>query len=294
MRRVTVEAYAKVNLGLAVGKAREDGFHEIETVFQSVSLADTVEIERADQAGPGVTLRVSGLPAPPGQDNLAFAAAEAARDELGAPPVAVGLHKRIPIAAGLGGGSADAAAVLKGVDALFDLRTPLEHLKDMAARLGSDVPFMLQGGTAHGTGRGELTEGLPPLSGVWFVLATPDFGVSAAEAYRTARIGLTGPRSFIRVNCSAIREGDIPALIEGLRNDLEAGVVLARPEVAVVKHALLEAGASAAVMSGSGPTVLGVVRGEEEGRSTASRLAGRGWNINVVAPVGAGQHITSE
>jgi 4-diphosphocytidyl-2-C-methyl-D-erythritol kinase len=151
---------------------------------------------------------------------------------------------------------------------------------------------MLTGGTAHGTGRGERLVALPALSGLWFVLATPDFGVSAAEAYETARIGLTGPRSFIRVNCSAIREGDVSALLAGLRNDLEAGVVSARPEVAVVKHALQDAGALAAVMSGSGPTVIGAVETEDKGRSIASRLAGRDWDINVVAPTGTGLRIT--
>jgi 4-diphosphocytidyl-2-C-methyl-D-erythritol kinase len=151
---------------------------------------------------------------------------------------------------------------------------------------------MLFGGTALGTGRGESLEGLPALRNVWFVLATPRFGVSAAEAYRMARIGLTEPISFIRVNCLAVREGDIPTLAKGLRNDLEAGVVSARPEVARVKEALLAQGALAAVMSGSGPTVVGLVEDESAGRSIASRLSGRGWDIHVVAPIDVGQRVT--
>jgi len=124
------------------------------------------------------------------------------------------------------------------------------------------------------------------------VLATPRFGVSASDAYRMARIGLTEPVSFIRVNCLAVREGDIPTLAKGLRNDLEAGVVSACPEVARVKDALLEQGALGAVMSGSGPTVVGLVKDESAGQSISTRLAGRGWDIHVVAPIDVGQRVT--
>jgi 4-diphosphocytidyl-2-C-methyl-D-erythritol kinase len=271
--------------------ARPDGYHDIETLFQSVSLSDTLAL--APLEGPGrLSLKLSGIPVPDGADNLAWRAAEAALAEFGCPGVSIDLTKRIPVAAGLGGGSADAAAILVGMDALFDIRAPRDALVGLAAALGSDVPFMLLGGTALGTGRGENLERLPALRGVWFVLATPRFGVSAGDAYRRARIGLTEPISFIRVNCSAIREGDIPTLAKGLRNDLEAGVASACPEVARVKEALLEQGAVAAVMSGSGPTVVGLVEDEPAGQSIASRLAGRGWDIHVVAPIDVGQSVT--
>ncbi|MCK4408762.1 MAG: 4-(cytidine 5'-diphospho)-2-C-methyl-D-erythritol kinase, partial [Candidatus Eisenbacteria sp.] len=268
-----------------------DGYHDIETLFQSVSLADTLVLAALEDP-PRVSLSVRGIPVPDGPDNLAWRAADAALAEFGCPGVSIDLTKRIPVAAGLGGGSADAAAVLLGVDALFELRTPRDTLLKLAGFLGSDVPFMLFGGTALGTGRGESLEGLPALTGVWFVLATPRFEISAADAYRMARIGLTEPVSFIRVNCLAVREGDIPMLAKGLRNDLEAGVVSACPEVARVKDALLQHGALAAVMSGSGPTVVGLVEDEPAGQSVASRLSGRGWNIHVVAPIDVGQSVT--
>ncbi|MCK5597976.1 MAG: 4-(cytidine 5'-diphospho)-2-C-methyl-D-erythritol kinase, partial [Candidatus Eisenbacteria sp.] len=234
LQGVSVEAFAKINLGLAVTAARPDGYHDIETLFQSVSLSDTLALAPLESSS-GVSLSVHGLSVPEGPDNLAWRAAEAALAEFECPGVSIDLTKRIPVAAGLGGGSADAAAILVGVDALFDIGAPRDTLLDVAAALGSDVPFMLSGGTALGTGRGENLERLPALSGVWFVLATPRFGVSAGEAYRMARIGLTEPVSFIRVNCLAVREGDIPTLAKGLRNDLEAGVVSACPEVARVK-----------------------------------------------------------
>ncbi len=291
LQGVSVEAFAKINLGLAVTAARADGYHDIETLFQSVSLSDTLALAPLPRPL-RVSLSVHGLSVPGGPENLAWRAAEAALAEFGCPGVSIDLTKRIPVAAGLGGGSADAAAVLVGVDALFDIGAPRDRLLGVAATLGSDVPFMLSGGTALGTGRGENLERLPALSGVWFVLATPRFGVSAGDAYRMARIGLTEPVSFIRVNCLAVREGDIPTLAKGLRNDLEAGVVSACPEVARVKDALLEQGALAAVMCGSGPTVLALVKDEQAGESISTRLAGRGWDIHVVAPIDVGQRVT--
>ncbi|MFH1690085.1 MAG: 4-(cytidine 5'-diphospho)-2-C-methyl-D-erythritol kinase [Candidatus Eisenbacteria bacterium] len=291
LHRVSVEAFAKINLGLAVTGVRPDGYHDIETVYQSVSLCDTVVLGPLE--GPHrVSLTVHGSSLPDGPDNLAWRAAEAARATFGCGGVSIELTKRIPVAAGLGGGSADAAAVLVGMDALFDLRAPADALLDLAASIGSDVPFMLSGGTALGTGRGEKLERLPALVGVWFVLAAPRFGVSAGEAYGIPRIGLTEAASFTRVNCLAVREGDIPTLAKGLRNDLEAGVASAYPEVARVKEALLEQGALAAVMSGSGPTVVGLVPDEATGKDMASRLARCDVDIHVVAPIDVGQSVT--
>ena len=291
LHSVSVEAFAKINLGLAVTGERPDGYHDIETVFQSVSLSDTVVV--GPQAGPApVSLHVLGSPLPGGPDNLAWRAAEAACAAFGCGGVSIELTKRIPVAAGLGGGSADAAAVLVGMDALFDLEAKAGALAELGALIGSDVPFMLSGGTALGTGRGEKLERLPALVGVWFVLVTPRLGISAAEAYGIPRIGLTEAASFIRVNCLAVREGDIPTLAKGLRNDLEAGVVSVYPEVARVKEALLDAGALAAVMSGSGPTVVGLVQDEATGKDVASRLARRDVDIHVVAPIDVGQRVT--
>lgn len=288
---VSVEAFAKINLGLAVVGARGDGYHDIETVFQSVSLADTVVLRPHSGPGP-VALSVTGSAVSDGPDNLAWRAAEAMRGEFECGGVSIELTKRIPVAAGLGGGSADAAGVLVGMDRLFELGASDSSLEQLGASLGSDVPFMLSGGTALGTGRGERLERLPALSGVWFVLVTPRFGVSAGEAYGIPRIGLTEPASFIRVNCLAVRERDIQRLAKGLRNDLEAGVVSAYPEIARIKELLLDEGALAAMMSGSGPTVVGLVRDEAAGKDIASRLAGRDVDIHVVAPIEAGQSVS--
>lgn len=286
MPRIVVEAHSKINLGLAVVRRRSDGYHDIETIFQTVSLADTVAVEPAGRGG--ISLAAEGERVPAGPSNLAWAAAAAVMERTGSPAVAIALEKRIPVAAGLGGGSADAAAVLVGMNELFGLGLSLSDLREIGLEIGSDVPFMLGGGTARGRGRGEVIEQLPPLRGAWFVLVTPPRAISAASAYAAARIGLTHSVDLIRLNRSAIQDGDVRGLAKGLRNDLEAGVVLSCPDVATAKGRLTELGVLGAVMSGSGPTVVGVLDNEEAASDVASRLGRRDWRTHVVEPINAG------
>ena len=288
MSWVRVEAHAKVNLGLAVVARRGDGYHEIDTVFQTISLSDTVVLE----SGGRLELRVSGLGVRSDRGNLAWRAAETVMERTGCPPVGIALTKRIPVAAGLGGGSADAAAVLAGANELYRLGLGLEDLEQLGAEIGSDVPFLIRGGTARGRGRGERLERVRRLQGVWFVLVTPRSEVSARKAYGKARIGLTATRRLIRLTCSAIQNSDWHALGRALRNDLEAGVVSFCPEVGAARDALRRAGALGVVMSGSGPTVVGLTESEEAAREIASHLSGHDWTIHVVEPIDAGCAIT--
>ncbi len=292
MRTVEIEARAKVNLGLEVLAKRDDGYHDIDTIFQTISLSDTLRLSPSPDGT--ISLETSGIPVPGGPANLAVRAAEAIVAASGCRGPAISLEKRIPVGAGLGGGSADAAAVLVGMDALFGLGLPAHALLGLALSIGSDVPFLIRGGTSRGRGRGEILERLSPLAGLWFVLVTPPFEVSAGEAYRRARIRLTGRSPFIRLNCSAIQNGDPEALARGLENDLEAGVVSSYPEVGQAKARLLESGAMAAVMSGSGSTVVGIARTEEDAHNIESRLAGRDWLIHVAEPIDAGCTIRHE
>ncbi len=285
MRRIHVEAHAKVNLGLRVAGARPDGYHDIETVFQTVSLSDTVFLEASNR---GISLSCEGIPVPAGPSNLAWQAAAQLMRELAAPAMSITLFKRIPVAAGLGGGSADAAAVLMGGCALFDLEVSDAQLGSLALKIGSDVPFLLRGGTARGLGRGEILESMGPLSGFWLLLVTPLFPIRAKEAYAGVRIGLTRDRCYTKLNSSAIREGELGSLVTALRNDLEPGVISCHPEVGVVKQALLDAGVQAAVMSGSGPTVIGLVRSREEATTLSPHLEGHGWQIHIVEPIDSG------
>jgi 4-diphosphocytidyl-2-C-methyl-D-erythritol kinase len=290
MAGIVIEAHGKVNLGLAVIARRADGYHEIDTLFQTVSLADTVALRPSGVRG--ISLRSEGGAVPVGDANLAWRAAAAVIERTGCPGVSIALTKRIPVAAGLGGGSADAAAVLVGMNELFGLGLGLRDLRAVGLGIGSDVPFLVRGGTARATGRGERIEQLPPLRGAWLVLVTPDRAISAASAYSGARIGLTRSREFIRLNRSAIQDGDVRGLAKRLRNDLEAGVVSSCPDVATIEQRLLELGALGAVMSGSGPTVVGVCEGPEAASRLALRLAGRDWRIHVVEPIDAGCRVT--
>jgi len=289
MSRVVLRVHAKINLGLAVVRRRPDGYHDIDTLFQTVSLADTVTVEPAP--GREISLAVEGDGVPSGPSNLAWAAASAVIERTGSPAVAISLTKRIPVAAGLGGGSADAAGVMVGMNELFGLGLSLSDLRGIGLAVGSDVPFLVGGGTARGRGRGEDVEQLPALRGAWFVLVTPAVEVSAASAYRAARIGLTQSAELIRLNRSAIQDGDVPGLARRLRNDLEAGVVLSCPDVATIKARLRDLGVIGAVMSGSGPTVVGVADSEEAATAAASRLTGRDWRVYVVEPIDAGCRI---
>lgn len=287
---LVVAAPAKINLSLSVGPVRPDGFHEIDTIFQAVSLFDTVSLSpRADTA---VELAVEAPGVPSDGTNLAHRAAEALMGETGCPGVSIGLRKRIPVAAGLGGGSSDAAAVLVGMNALHHVGMGRKRLRAVAARIGSDVAFFISGGTARGRGRGELIERLPSWAGGWLVLATPRIAVSARDAYDWARIRLTEGDLFTRLNCSGIQNGRLRLDEQMLFNDLETGVVAAHPEVEAAREALLEEGASCARMSGSGPTVFGLAGERENAERIASRLGARDWTIHVVEPIDAGCRVT--
>ena len=289
VKRITVLAHAKLNLGLQVVAKRDDGFHDIDTVFQTISLADGIAIkERRDAT---VTLRATGLAVPEDETNLAFRAASLVIERTGCPGVAIELEKRTPVAAGLGGGSADAAAVLVGMETLYGLGLDPGRLRAMALELGSDVPFLIEGGTARGRGRGEILDRLRPIVGVAFVLVVPPIAIRAGEAYASAGIRLTERDRFIRLSCSAIQEGDLPGCLAGLRNDLEEGQVRSHPEIGRIKQTLLDAGALAVVMSGSGPAVFALVRGKEEAREVASRVPECGWAVLVVQPVDVGAQV---
>lgn len=270
-------AHAKVNLGLAVLARRGDGFHEIETAMARLGLADEVTVTVAAAPADAVFLRttVEGgvVPAalPDGPENLAhraaatyLAARRRARPDVPGASVSVTLVKRIPVAAGLGGGSADAGAVLR---LLADLLPGGVAVTSLAAELGSDVPFMLaDAAAALARGRGERLSALtlPPIH---LVLANPGFGVSAREAYG-ALMGFT-PRLRLDGALERLAAGEEP----GWPNGLQPGVLRLRPEVRGVLAALREAGLLGVLMSGSGPTCFGVARSREHARDVAAALA---------------------
>jgi 4-diphosphocytidyl-2-C-methyl-D-erythritol kinase len=256
---LALDAFAKVNRRLVVLGKRPDGYHEIDTIFQTIDLSDRLTLEPA----PDLTLAVDEPRLTAGEDNLVLRAAralqKAARVSKGA---AIRLEKRIPWGAGLGGGSADGAAALHGLAALWEVPGTPEALQPVAASIGSDVPFFLHGGRARGTGRGETVEPLPDSPDDWLVLLFPPFSLATPEVYRA----LEAPASVAR-SASGVFARD--------RNDLEAAAERLRPELRALREALLSAGAVAARLSGSGSAVFGLFGNEAEARLAASLLEGR-------------------
>lgn len=279
---VTVRAPAKVNLHLAVGHRRPDGYHDLTTVYQAVGLWDEVSLTPAER----LTVRVTGEGAgsvPADGDNLAAQAVRAVAAIAGRDPdVTIAIDKGIPVAGGMAGGSADAAAALVAADLLFDSRLDRPTLDRLAAGLGSDVPFLLHGGTALGTGRGELISPVLARGNYHWVLAVADTGLSTPTVYAELD-RLRGDAADIWPNrasadgvLTALRSADVVALGRTLHNDLQDPAVRLRPALARVLDAGRECGAVGGVVSGSGPTVALLARDADSAVSLASSLAGAG------------------
>lgn len=275
---MVVRSPAKLNLHLTCGPLRADGYHELTTVFQAVSLADELVATRAD----ALTLTLDGEGAgelPVDGGNLAVRAVRLLADATGcAPEVALQLSKGIPVAGGCAGGSADAAAALVACDALWGTRLPRQELDGLAAQLGSDVPFALHGGTALATGRGEhLTPVLVEGRQSW-VLAVADGGLSTPAVYgELDRQRATGPVQVAgdpTELLSALRGGDPVAVGRALSNDLQAAALALRPSLRRVLDAGAELGALGGVVTGSGPTVALLARSGEHATALAAALAG--------------------
>jgi len=273
-----LSAAAKVNLALEVLSKRADGYHELATVLQTVDLSDRLVLEDAEE----VELRTSSPAIPVDTTNLAVKAALALREAAGVSRgVRITLEKLIPVAAGLGGGSADAAAVLLGLNRLWGLRWPAGRLAEVAVTLGMDVPFFLRGGVALATGRGER---LTPLagSGLALVLVSPRIAASTAEVYGRVTPAMYSDGARTRALVAALRSRRPTRIAASLYNGLEAAVVGAFPQVGQMEAALLAAGALGAAMSGSGPTVFGVARSWEHARQIQGRVARGSWECWTV------------
>jgi 4-diphosphocytidyl-2-C-methyl-D-erythritol kinase len=269
---------AKINLGLRVLGRRPDGYHELDTVFQAVDLWD--EIEGRLSVDISLDCREPGVPVD--GTNLVLRAAAGLRTRFGTSAgAALRLRKSIPLQAGLGGGSSDAAGALLLCSRLWGLDPPVHVLEDLARELGADVPFFLHGGTARGTGRGDRIERLPDAPSFPVLLGRPPFGISTAEVFRRLPSKLTLPAGSVSVAVPLAhkwpKQNDFAALV----NDLEEVVFDGWPPLRIFRDALVEAGARGARLSGSGSTVYGIFSGEDESASAARRLGlvFPGWRL---------------
>lgn len=271
------KAYAKVNLTLAVGEKRPDGYHEVVSVMQRVSLHDTLT---AEQTREGITLTCSDPALPSGEENLAHRAASLFFRETGiAGGAALTLEKRIPSQAGLGGGSSDAASALLALRKLYAPALPDTELETMAAALGSDVPFFIRGGTQLATGRGEVLSPLPPLTEGWFVIVKPTESFSTPAMYR--RLDELPPACTPPL---PPLQGGLPALAAGLFNRFEAAIP-AGSAVWDIKARLAAYGALASLLSGSGSAVFGLFDTETAARAAVEALRPAWPEIFLARPV---------
>ena len=267
---IKIEGNAKINLTLDILGKRPDGYHEVAMVMQSIGLHDTIEMEKS-AAGIALTINVPWLRAD--EKNLAWRAAELMQQEYGlSGGVNMHLTKRIPVAAGLAGGSADAAAVLRGMNRLYELGLSDAKLCELGARLGSDIPFCLLGGTMLSTGRGEVLTRLSNLPETWVVLAKPRISVSTAWAYQNYdEQGAEQHPDNARIH-QEIARGDRKAVAKLLCNVLESVTIRRYDVISRYKTMMLEQGAMASMMSGSGPTVFGLVGSRAQANKIADHL----------------------
>ena len=282
MKTMTLEAPAKINLTLDILGRRADGYHDLRMVMQSVSLGDTVTVT---ETGEGFSLLAEGIALPEGKPTLEQRAAEAFFRALGRPMpgLEVRLRKRVPAYAGLGGGSADVAAVLRCLRALYAPELPRSALEEIGLAVGSDVPFCVHGGTCLAEGRGEVLTDLPPLPDCAVVLCKPDFGLPTPELFARVDGADLGDRPDASAMAAALARGDLAAAAGCLGNVFEQ--VLTPEEgadIRAIRAALLECGALGAAMSGSGPTVFGLF-GDPALADRAAKVLGERYRQTYLA-----------
>ncbi|OUS70965.1 4-(cytidine 5'-diphospho)-2-C-methyl-D-erythritol kinase [Paenibacillus sp. MY03] len=256
--KIYEKAPAKINLLLDVLRKRGDGYHEVEMIMTMVDLADRLEMEELPRDAIIISSQVGYIPLD--EKNLAFQAARLIKERYDVRKgVYIHLDKKIPVAAGLAGGSSDAAAALRGLNRLWGLGISEDELCDLGAELGSDVPFCVTGGTAIARGRGEKLEHISPPPQCWVVLAKPPINVSTADVYGRLRANELKDHPSIEFMRGALARGSFHDMCEGLGNVLENVTLELYPEVRQLKESMLRLGADGVLMSGSGPTVFGLV-----------------------------------
>ncbi|MBQ2047710.1 MAG: 4-(cytidine 5'-diphospho)-2-C-methyl-D-erythritol kinase [Schwartzia sp.] len=277
---ITVTANAKINLALDVLGKRKDGYHEVKLVMQSIGLADTIWMEPKPC---GIELEVDSPELPADESNLAYKAARLFLDEHSMQHgVSIAVKKKIPMGAGLAGGSADAAAVLLGMDKLFGTRMTQGDFMRMAAKLGSDVPFCVIGGTMLAEGRGECLTELPELPSCWVVLAKPDVSVSTAWAYNAFDDEKDVVHPDIDGLQQALKDGDMQKVLSNIGNVLEPIAVREYPVIGDYLAQMEKHGAQACRMTGSGSAVFGIFKSQVEAESAAAALRGLASEVFAV------------
>ncbi|WP_018924722.1 4-(cytidine 5'-diphospho)-2-C-methyl-D-erythritol kinase [Salsuginibacillus kocurii] len=278
--KLRMKAPAKINLSLDVLYKRPDGFHEVDMIMTQIDLADRLTL--SESASKQIELHSSSGFIPTDQKNLAVQAAKLMQETYNVRAgVRIHIEKRIPVAAGLAGGSSDAAAVLRGLNELWELERPTEELAQLGSHIGSDVAYCVYGGTARATGRGEIIEPISAPPPAWVIIAKPPLGVSTGEVYKRMKPNNTSVSASATMQ-DAIAVKDYAKMCSTLHNDLEAVTLEMYPEVGRIKERMIQSGVDAALMSGSGPTVFGLVAKEAKLSRVYNGLRGFCEDVHAV------------
>lgn len=276
MKEISVKALAKINLGLDVVRKRADGYHEVRMVMQTIHLFDRLEITR-DSSG-RITISTNLPFLPTNENNLVYKAADLLKEEFQiGDGIHVKLHKHIPVAAGMAGGSTDAAAVLYGMNRIFGLGLTREQLMKRGVKLGADVPYCVMRGTALAEGIGEELTALPPMVKCPVLIAKPQIGVSTKFVYENLKLNERTVHPDIDRLIEDMKAKDLRAIASDMGNVLETVTIPNYPVIAEIKEHMMEHGALNAMMSGSGPTVFGLF--EDENTAAGAYEAMRGSNL---------------
>ncbi len=284
MKKITRKAYAKINLGLDVIRKRPDGYHEVKMIMQTVGIYDTLTFQKikqeefTEEEKPFIRLSSDHEGLSCGRDNLIYKAAELIMQTYHVKDgVSIALSKRIPVEAGMAGGSTDAAAVFHGLNELFSLSMSLEDMKKLGVRIGADVPYCIMGGTALSEGIGEILTPLPAPPHAYLVIAKPDISVSTRYVYENLHVDTLDRHPDIEGMMEALKSGSLKGITDRMGNVLETVTVKEYPVIKQIKEEMLRAGAENALMSGSGPTVFGVYEREDTARKAYETIGELGY-----------------
>ena len=266
-----LQAFAKINLGLDVLGKREDGYHEVRMIMQTIRMYDQLDMRKSVE--PGIHLTTNKKYIPVDENNLVWRAAKLMMDTCGIMEgVSIHLHKVIPVAAGMAGGSSDAAATLVGMDRLFHCGLSKEKLMELGVQIGADVPYCVLRGTALAEGIGEKLTVLPPMPDCWILIGKPGISVSTKYVYTTLDLNTDTVHPDIDGMKKALEDGNLYGITERMGNVLQDVTIPAYPEVERIKEQMKTLGAVNAMMSGSGPTVFGIFDNEEKAQKACQKL----------------------
>lgn len=271
MKEFTLKAYGKVNLGLDVVRKREDGYHEVKMIMQTVKVFDQLTFSELEEDNIILTSNVDYVPTD--SRNLVYKACEMIKDYYGIKKgVRIHLEKHIPVAAGMAGGSTDCAAALIGMNKLFSLRIAEEKLREFGVKLGADVPYCIMRGTALSEGIGEILSRLPAIPECYFLIAKLPISVSTKTVYTNLKANELTSHPDIDGMIEAIKLGDLSTIADKMENVLETVTINMHPEIEELKTIMKDKGAMNSIMSGSGPTVFGIYSNEEKAKAAANEI----------------------